>query len=504
MFRLRSRWQSAPVRRKALLIVALSVTPSLAASLGILWGELEQHELAKWTAASSRRLNDMRAVVTLVVDEETACRGYLLTNNEEFLEPFNRARAILPNVLAEIGSSVEEHQKQRFATILELIDTKQEIVAAHIDARKHKLSEGPNVPLLLEGKHTMDTIRVDMAALISDEEAALRIRTDRLRHMQRGIYFAMIAAMIASMVSAIVAGRFLLTRVVNRIVRLQTAAERISLDQPFQLVMDAPDEIGRLQRALWRAGRMLIQRHNAEKEARKAAEAASVAKSDFLSRMSHELRTPMNSILGFAQLLQQDELTEDQRDNLDHILGGGRHLLTLIDELLDISRIESGRMEFNLERVNATRVVNEVLASFRPLAGAADIETRVDSPIGDVEVQADRHRLRQILLNLVSNAIKYNRTGGSVVVALGETTGRQVRIDVRDTGRGISPDRIADLFTPFERLDAEATGIEGTGLGLAVSRAFARGMHGELQVSSNPDAGTTFSLLLPSTAGAET
>ena len=227
--------------------------------------------------------------------------------------------------------------------------------------------------------------------------------------------------------------------------------------------------------------------------ARREAERANRAKSDFLSRMSHDLRTPLNAVLGFAQLLDMDNLSADQRESVTQILEAGRHLLDLMNEVLDISRIESGNLSLSPEPVAVADVLDQVVRLMRPLGSVRHIDVRaLPSTAEQRFVRADRQRLNQILLNLMSNAIKYNRPGGTVTVSCDEAPGGRVRISITDTGVGIRPEKLALLFTPFERLGAEQTGVEGTGLGLALSRGLAEAMGGRIGVASDVDRGSTF------------
>jgi PAS domain S-box-containing protein len=240
------------------------------------------------------------------------------------------------------------------------------------------------------------------------------------------------------------------------------------------------------------------------KEAKEAAEAANEAKSDFLSRMSHELRTPMNSILGFGQLLQRAGLAPEQTRSVEHILKAGRHLLNLINEVLEIARIEANQQQMSLEPVHAATLLNEALALVRPTAEQRPVHLALHAPRdAHAYVRADQQRLMQVMLNLLSNAIKYNRAGGTVELlarpVAGEGESAFLAIGVRDTGAGIPADRLGELFVAFSRLGAEGSGIEGTGLGLALSQRLVQAMGGRLRVESTVGEGSTFWVELPVT-----
>lgn len=226
------------------------------------------------------------------------------------------------------------------------------------------------------------------------------------------------------------------------------------------------------------------------------AEAASAAKSEFLASMSHELRTPMNAVLGFGQLL---ELTLDvesrERGYVQEILRGGRHLLSLIDEVLDLARIESGRVDLSLEPIALADLVAESLRLMRPLADRRGIVVEVE--VGPCLLLADRVRLKQVLVNLVSNAIKYNVDGGRVDIRTRPAAPGHLRVEVRDSGPGIAPERHRELFQPFNRLGAEAGPVEGTGIGLVLVRRLVELMGGRVGVDSAPGRGSTFWFDLP-------
>jgi len=227
-------------------------------------------------------------------------------------------------------------------------------------------------------------------------------------------------------------------------------------------------------------------------EAKGEAERANAAKSDFLSRMSHELRTPLNAVIGFGQLLEIDDLTSEQDESVDQILRGGRHLLGLINEILDLARIETGRMSLSVEPIRIDGVVADALDLVRPLAAQAGIE--IPDGIGDDWsdwVFADQQRMKQVLINLLANAIKYNRPGGRVDVGY-HVEGDRLCISVTDTGNGIAEDKLPNLFVPFERLGAEAGEVEGTGLGLSLSKRLMEAMGGCIGVDTEIGRGSTF------------
>ncbi|HEX3927778.1 MAG TPA: MHYT domain-containing protein [Gemmatimonadales bacterium] len=232
--------------------------------------------------------------------------------------------------------------------------------------------------------------------------------------------------------------------------------------------------------------------------ASQAAEAASRAKSEFLSRMSHELRTPLNAILGFGQLMELEATTEGQKESAAHVLKAGQHLLHLINEVLDITGIESGGLRVSAEPVRVMDTVSETLDLMGPMAAARHVELSADeSAMTERWVQADRQRLKQILLNLVANAVKYNRVGGTVRVTCEPGHNRSVRVVVTDTGHGIPADRLPRMFTAFDRLGAEQTDVEGTGLGLALARRLAEVMHGTIGVKTEVGVGSAFWIELP-------
>ena len=232
--------------------------------------------------------------------------------------------------------------------------------------------------------------------------------------------------------------------------------------------------------------------------ARETAEAASQAKDRFLAVMSHELRTPLNAVLGFAQVLENDDrLDGDQRDSVEEILRAGRHLLALINEVLDLARINAGQIEITLEPLPLAALMRECETLLQPLARARQVRVSLDEGGAALAARADRVRLKQVLLNLLSNALTYGREGGHVRLGMQAAGPGRVRLSVHDDGPGIPPERLPDLFRPFQRLSADRAAVEGTGMGLTITQRLVELMGGHIGVDNRPGQGCSFHVELP-------
>jgi signal transduction histidine kinase/ActR/RegA family two-component response regulator/HPt (histidine-containing phosphotransfer) domain-containing protein len=417
------------------------------------------------TIASNRRSDSARATVTAglaydanmssvlqaTLDAETSQRGYLLTGDQSYLEPAKSAVKRAPALLKAIrtGSTSDPVLRRDYPKLLTLLEARLKDIVQTVDLneRGHH-AQALAIVRTGRGNRITQQVRTLTASMIKRSDGLVSAARRSSHGGQEWANRAAIAAYLASGVLLLV-----MVMLIRDYVRTESA-------------------------------------RRASREAQLEAERLNLAKSGFLSRVSHELRTPLNAILGFGQLLERDELEQSQRETLDQMLAGGRHLLAIVDDLLDLSRIEAGELRLSLEPVQVADAVAEAKALMGHAAGEAAVGLRQRPVNVDLYVRADRKRLMQVLLNLVSNAVKYNRRGGNVVIAVAQTPAG-VRFEVVDSGIGISEEAIGRVFTPFERLDAPSRGIEGTGLGLAVARGLVEAMGGTLGLSSEKGVGTT-------------
>ena len=233
-------------------------------------------------------------------------------------------------------------------------------------------------------------------------------------------------------------------------------------------------------------------------EARYIAEEANRAKSEFLSNMSHELRTPLNGVLGFAQLLDMHDLGDPHDSNVKEILQAGRHLLGLINQVLDLSRIETNNLDLDCQDVNLVLIISEALSLIQNIADEKQITIECDmDDFSDQIIQTDPMRLKQVILNLLSNAVKYNKHQGKIFIKADKPEDKKISIHVEDTGRGIAAEHLERVFHPFDRLDSQSYVVEGTGIGLTICRHLVQMMGGAIDVRSEPGQGSCFTVTLP-------
>ena len=437
-------------------------------------------------------------VLADTVNAETGVRGYAVTRDPLFLAPYN---VTLTRIGAErrslreaavIEGSVRQQQQVDATTGKVLF----ELAQLH-SAISHGVSIGNLRSALEKQKHTVDLLRRQVASLANAPTAVVAIQHNKITALQTKIELLDVAGLALGLLAGLAGVALFASGIARRVGLNAENARRLGEGQPLEPIVPAGDEIGRVAELHLTAQKLLASRSEQLTKARDEAMTATRAKNSFLSSTSHELRTPLNSILGFTQLLQMSELSDEDSDAVERILGAGRHLLTLINELIDIARIESGDLSLSLEPVLIRPLIEECSQLMAPIAAERSIRIIQDCRHPALATHADRHRLSQVLINLISNAVKYSHQDGTITIACREEGVGHASIMVSDTGPGISPENIDRIFVPFERLGAEQTVVEGTGIGLPLARALTEAMHGGLTAASVPGKGSAFTISLP-------
>lgn len=478
-------WLDRPVRSKGLIVVTvplLALLVTTIASLALQYQEREDRAIATAglavTNAAQRMLSD-------AVNGESGIRGYAATGDPLFLQPYQGMLARLPaERRAFHAAALADHdvpaQRAADRTVGQLLGALAQVRLAIV----HRVPRSELVRRLAHGKRIMDRLRDQIGDLIRVPATELGIRQADVGGLETSIDVVSLIGLALGLLAGLGGIALFTTGIARRVVATARNAIRLGEGQPLEPVRPAGDEIGQVACAHTQAEKLLSSRSAQLTAARDEALTASQAKNAFLSSTSHELRTPLNSILGFTQLLEMSDLSAEDQDGVQRILKAGRHLLALINEIIDIARIESGELSLSLEPVAVLPVIEETSQLMAPLAAerAIGIQYRCAEPC--LAVHADRQRLSQILVNLISNAVKYNRPDGSITVSCQAADEGQAGLTVTDTGPGLSADELTRIFTPFERLSAAQSTIEGTGIGLPLARALAEAMGGTLTAAT--------------------
>ena len=469
----------------------------IAASLLLLLGSAAtSYTLERKTAAATADMlramqaqSDIQRLHTQIAEAATGVRGYLLTGRDDFLTPYGVAVKQLPATLASLQAKVRDTEQiaslRRITPLLNKKLASLEIMRGQRNASPVELQQH-----LLSSKGILDQLRAEIGVMSLRESALVERRAIALQQASNRNMWMTIAVAAAGLAGAMAT----LTFTVGLVRRVRLAAEnaeRLNSDLPLIPAPDTRDELGQLAERLHQASVLLAGRAS-------AAQAASQAKTQFLARTSHELRTPLNAILGYAQLLEAGLKAPREREHAEHIRQAGQHLLSLIDEVLDIGRIEAGKLTLECAPVALAPLIDEAVMLMAPMAQKRAVRLRHDGTAIFGAVMADRQRLLQVMLNLLSNAIKYGEQGGDVDIGFGSDadTGT-VSIHIDDAGPGITPALQKRLFAPFDRLGAERGKTEGAGLGLAVSKALMQAMQGDIRLEDKAGRGSRFTLTLP-------
>jgi signal transduction histidine kinase/CheY-like chemotaxis protein len=486
------------VRAKGLIVVAVPMIALMTlTSANLLLQQDESHE--RTVSTNARNLEDAASqVLADAVNGETGVRGYAAARDPLFLAPYTL-------MLTRIGA---ERKALQEAAVIEGDGGQQRAVDATLGQELAELaqlrsavSRGTSVgnlrPALQTGKATMDLLRRQTASLAAGPTALVAVQHNKIAALQTRTELLDIAGLVLGLLAGLAGIALFTSGVASRLGVNAENARRLGEGLPLEPILFARDEIGRVGESHLMAEALLARRAAELTAALDTAVKATRAKNSFLSSTSHELRTPLNSILGFAQLLQLSELSEEDSDGVERILGAGHHLLTLINELIDIARIESGDLGLSLEPVLVRSLIEECSQLMAPIAAERSIPIITGGAHPGLAVYADRQRLAQILVNLISNAVKYNHRDGRITISCTAEGAGQASIVVSDTGPGLAPDDLERIFVAFERLGAERTVVEGTGIGLPLARALTEAMGGHLTASSVLGQGAAFTVSLP-------
>jgi signal transduction histidine kinase/ActR/RegA family two-component response regulator len=476
-------WQDAPLTIKGIILNTLPLTVLLA-SLALIFESEQQAALLERRVQNALQIQqDIQTLQTQLLEASTGVRDYLLTDNSQFLSGYESAKQAMPQLLHSLELRLDDQAQQKLLLVIHPLVQKNLNDLAALASNTEKEANEELIRKFSSQGAAMNQLRTHLDQMSLRESRIVdqdkkEVIYERKRNL-RITLMAVIAGVFGSLL-----GVWVFTQtIVARVRTIRDSAIHLVKSEPLALPSISQDELGELTMELEHASQLLKKSAQEAHLARVEAEEASAAKSNFLSRTSHELRTPLNAILGFAQILENDLPDGRQKDSATLIHNAGQHLLKLINEVLDISRIESGDIGMSMEVIALNPLLEEAYHYLKPLEKVRDMSiiTRFEPGL---KVRADRQRLLQVILNLLANALKYGPENTTVTFSAYRQHG-QIRVEVQDQGTGIAAELRSRLFTPFDRLGAERTVTEGTGLGLVLSKQLLDAMGGEIGVAED-------------------
>jgi signal transduction histidine kinase/ActR/RegA family two-component response regulator len=495
---LAQHWLNMPLAKKGIVVIALPLAVLLAALGALYFREQALSNLEHQLRISLKNQRDIQTVHTQLLEASNGVRDYLLTGDNQFLTTFNHAKHLLPTVLNNLHLQLEgDAQKNNLDAIRILVNENLN----QLDVLANYKAETANDFLIAKFKlqvASLNTIRIKIEDLKAQEDLLIvQDQTNINFQRDRNINTTLIAAL-AGILGSIFGMYIFSNTIVNRVRLLRDSAAHLARAEPLNLPSSSQDELGQLSDELAQASALLAKNIEKTMLAQYAAEEANKAKSMFLSRTSHELRTPLNAILGFAQILENELSYGPQKEHANTIISAGQHLLKIINEVLDIAKIESNETSISLQPIDINALIMEAVNYISPVGRIRDnfIEAHLQP---NLFAMADKQKLLQVVLNLLTNALKYGPPNSTITVTSHKENGT-IKIAIQDQGNGIPKHLQNRLFTPFDRLGAEQTKIEGTGLGLAVSKQLILAMGGTIGVDAEK---SIFWLTLNPTNGAD-
>ena len=485
-----------PLRFKGLAIIALPLlvlVVSVALSVRVTDQE-NAYQASTRTALSTS--TDVGQTLVSLLNAETGVRGYVATGDPSFLQPWQWAQAKLGLQLRSLASSPAVTAAQRRA-LARPAATEMALLRSLMRAPR---GAGTLVSLrlrrlLVKGKAVMDQLRRTVSVVQGGVQRFLSQRREKVRGLRSTALAIAVAGLSVGLIGVLILYLFM-SRIVQRVEAARVNAHRLGIGESLIEVPVSGDEIGRLSAELTHASGLLASRGADLVRAHRAALSTAREKDRFLSELAHEMRTPLTAIAGFGQLLDaSDALTSEDAESATLIVRAANHLITLTDEI-DASAEGEETLALNREPTRVIDVGEEVCALMGSIAAEKHVSLRLEVDPA-VMVWADPQRLSQVLINLVSNAVKYNRVGGEVRIGARPGVTDRVRVFVSDTGIGIRAEVQPRVFAPHDRLDAEAGPVPGTGIGLALSRTYVEAMGGSIGLDSTEGQGSTFWVELP-------
>jgi signal transduction histidine kinase len=445
-----------------------------------------------------RVLGQIHAVHAGLAEAASGVRGYLLTQDEAFLAPYQRAEKRLRESISQLKSNVQDPvQRQSLAEISALVDVKLSNLASLLSPSQTP-STGSILEYSLDNKVLLDHLRDRIADMETRENQIVETLQQALQKARQTSRWLMFSTLVAAFVLATLLAQWFARDLITRVRRIRDNAMHIGSGIPLTLHDGGyQDEVAELDQLIARTSVVLDEKLEELRCAKASAEESNLAKTEFLSRTSHELRTPLNAIIGFSDLLSDGASASQQRHRVATIRRSAHHLLHLVNDLLDLSRLETGNLTLEVQPVAVQEIVITARDIVAGRAAAKSVDLCIRSNSADIVAAADSERFLQILLNLLDNAIKFTPAGTQVIVSWQAAMRAQtkgVEITVIDHGMGITPGMEQHLFSPFNRLDSQ---VEGIGLGMAISHSLAQLMGGHLAYQPAPGAGSCFVLWLP-------